>query len=280
MSEHINNLVVVSDLHMICRLGLCPPDGIDLDDGGHYQPSELQRRVWDMWEHFWRDWVPMATRGEPYAVVLNGDAVDGGAHHGNTTHISDNKNDQERMALRVLEPIVELCGGRYYHIRGTEAHAGRSGVDEERLARQLEAVPDESGRHARWELWVRLGGRALVHIMHHIGTAGSMAYETSAIQKELEQAFVESARWGDEPPDVVCRSHRHRNAETRIQTRKGFATSFTTAAWQLKTPFANRIAGARQTQPQIGGSLIRVGNEDVWTRHQLWKLDRPREVML
>lgn len=271
----VNNLVVVSDLHMICRLGLCPPTGCALDDGGRYAPSKLQRIVWGWWESFWGEWVPQATKGEPFAVLVNGDAVDGGAHHGNTTHISANTVDQERLALGVLKPIRDLCDGRFYMIRGTEAHAGKSGCDEETIAKRLGAIPDRSGRHARWELWVRVG-HALVHAMHHIGTAGGLAYETTAIHKELEQAFVEAGRWGQEHPDVIVRSHRHRNAETRIQTKRGFATSFTTAGWQLKTPFAHRVAGARQTMPQIGGSLIRCGDEDVFTRHRLWNVERPK----
>jgi len=270
----INNLIVISDLHCGCRMGLCPPQGMKLDDGGRVTPSKLQRTVWRWWEEFWNEWVPDVTRGEPYAVVLNGDAVDG-AHHNSTTQMSQNIEDQVEMTYEILRPVVEACEGRYYHLRGTEAHVGQSGVDEERLAKRLGAIPDESGKHARWEMWIRVG-HGLVNIMHHIGTAGSMAYETSAIQKELEQAIVEAGRWNDEIPDVVARSHRHRNAETRIQTYKGFATSFTTAGWQLKTPFVYRVAGARQTQPQIGGSLIRSGDQDVFTRHFLKNIARPK----
>ena len=270
----VPNLVVVSDLHVVSHLGLCTAAPFVMDEGGEYHASALQRKVWAWWEEFWGEWVPLVCRGEPFAVALNGDAVDGGAHHGNTNHITADLGDQQKLAVAILKPVVEACEGRYYHIRGTEAHAGQSGVDEERLASALGAVPDPDGRRARWELWIRVG-RGLVHLTHHIGTAGSLAYETTAIHKELEQAFVEAARWSDEPPDVVVRSHRHRNAETRIQTSKGFATSCTTAGWQLKTPLAHRIAGARQTQPQIGGSLVRCGDEDIYTRHRLWKLDRP-----
>ena len=78
----------------------------------------------------------------------------------------------------------------------------------------------------------------------------------------------------------MARSHRHRNAEVRVQTHKGFATVFTTASFQLKTPFAYRIAGARQSLPQIGGSLLRCGNEDLYTRHFVKSMDRPEEVVL
>ena len=267
------NAIVVSDPHIGCRLGLCRPEGIKLDDGGKYLPSPLQLKVWAMWREFWDDWVPMVTRGEPYILIVNGDGLEG-VHHGSTTQISQNLEDQSELGYQILGPEVDKAEG-YYHIRGTEAHVGKSGVEEERLAKRLGATPNKEGQYARWDLWIRID-RALVHAAHHIGTSGSLAYETSAIHKELEQAFVEAGRWNDEIPDVLVRSHRHRNAETRIQTYKGFATSCTTAGWQLKTPFTYKIAGARQTQPQIGGTLIRCGDEDIYTRHKLWKIERPK----
>lgn len=270
----VNNLVFVSDTHIASRLGLCWPNGMQLDDGGVAMPSRLQLIVWEWWCEFWDVWVPEVCRGEPYGIVFNGDIIDG-IHHNDTTQMSANLEDQSELAYQIMKPRVEAAEGRYYHIRGTESHVGPSAREEERLAKRLGAIPNEEGQHARWELWVNLG-KYLVHAMHHIGTSGSMAYETSAIQKELEQSFVESARWDDEPPDVLVRSHRHRNAETRIQTRKGFATSCTTAGWQLKTPYVYRIAGARQTQPQIGGTVVRCGDEDIYTRHKLWKIERPK----
>lgn len=272
--ERINNLIVVSDTHCGDRLGLCSPEGMRLDDGGRALPSPLQGKVWSWWTEFWAEWVPDVTRGEPYAVICNGDAIDG-VHHNSTTQMSQNLEDQSELAYQIFEPIAKGCKGKYYHLRGTESHGSPSCREEERLAKRLGAIPNDEGQFARWELWIRVG-KGLVHIMHTIGSAGSMAYETSAIQKELEQAFVEAGRWNDEIPDVVVRSHRHRNCETRIQSYKGFATCCVTAGWQLKTPYTYKIAGARQTRPQIGGTLIRCGDEDIYTRHKLWKIERPR----
>jgi len=274
----INNLVVISDIHAGCKLALCPKGGVQLDEGGIYMPSKPQQKLWVMWEYFWDKWVPMVTRGEPYAVVCNGDAVDG-VHHNSVTQITHNLTDQGKIAYEILKPVVDKCGGRYYHIRGTEAHVGSSGMQEEALAAKLGAIPDEQGNFARWELWVEVG-KGLVHLTHHIGTCGSMAYETSAVQKELEQSFVEAARWGARPPDVIVRSHRHRNVETRIRAKNGFATACVTAGWQLRTPFVYRLAGGRTSQPQIGGTVVRYGDEDMYTRHQVWDIERQKTVVL
>jgi hypothetical protein len=275
----INNLVVVSDTHCGCRLGLCPPEPIPLDDGGVYLHSNMQARVWEWWREFWDEWVPDVCRGEPFAIVVNGDALDG-VHHRAVTQVSQNLADQARIARAVFEPLLDLCNGQLFWIRGTEAHVGPSAQEEERLAEALGAIPNEQGQHARQELYLRLGGKTLVHLAHHIGTTGSMHYESTALMRELAEAYVESGRWGLDPPSVAVRSHRHRNAEVRVQTSKGFATVCTTAGWQLKTPFAYRIAGARQALPQIGGTLVRVGDEDVFTRHFVRTLSRPPEVVL
>jgi hypothetical protein len=273
------NRVIISDLHCGCQFGLCPPE-IKLDGGGIYRASPLQIAIWENWESFWNEWVPQVTHNEPYSVIVNGDTQDG-VHHRSTTQISHNLSDQQNIAEACLRPIINKCDGQMYIIRGTEAHVGQSAENEERLARSLGVIPDDNGNYSRFELWIRTGG-ILCHIMHHIGSCGSAAYESTAVHKELTESFVEAGRWGDEPPQIVVRSHRHRCSEVRIPAMKNgetcYSISFTTAGWQGKTPFTFKIPGARISQPQVGGSLIRVGDEEVHTRHKYWRIARPKIV--
>jgi hypothetical protein len=271
----IRNVIVVSDIHIGCCLALCHPDGAELDDGGLYKPSPLQLKVWSIWREFWDVWVPKATHGEPFAVIFNGDAIDG-VHHNSTTQWSHNTKDQIRHAHKILAPVVAACGNRYYHIRGTEAHVGQSGKDEEALAKDLGAIPNEQGQHARYELWLRMDGGGLIHALHHVGTTSSAQHETSAINAELASIYNDCGRWGREPPDVVVRSHRHRCAEVRLPHHRGYAVSMVTACWQLKTPFTWKLAGARVTTPQIGASLIRQGDEELHTRHMVVDIGRSK----
>ena len=72
----VKNLVVISDTHCGCQLALCPSK-IRLDNGGTYHASRFQTEILTCWNYFWTQWVPQVTRGEPFAVVLNGDAMDG-----------------------------------------------------------------------------------------------------------------------------------------------------------------------------------------------------------
>jgi len=271
--KRLSNIVVVSDTHCGCQLGLCPPEGLRLDEGACTPPSSLQRRVWGFWEEFWGEWVPRVTRGEPYAVVMNGDAIDG-RHHGATHQISQNITDQIDLAHRIFAPVAQKAEGGYYHIRGTEAHVGPSAEAEEALAGRLGAVPNSAGQHARWELWKKLGPH-LCHFLHHVGTTGSSAYEATAVHKEMAESMVEAGRWGDQPPQVIVRSHRHRCLEVRIPTAAGYGIAIVTPAWQLKTPFTWKVPGARLSQPQIGGVLIRLGDEELHSRFKVWRVERP-----
>lgn len=272
----VNNLVVVSDLHVGCALGLCRPEGHARDEGGRYQPSAFQRKVWTWWDEFWGDVVPEVTNREPYAVCVNGDALDG-VHHQSVSQWTHNLTDQGRAAAEILKPVVEGCEGRYYHVRGTEAHVGKSAGDEERLARELSAIPNEDGNHARYDLWKMVGPR-LVHLLHHIGTTGSQAYEATAVHKELVESFVEAGRWRERAPDVIVRSHRHRALKTSIPTSDGEAIAVVTPGWQGKTPFVWKIPGGRLSQPMFGGVIIRWSETHgvLFVRDWVKSLSRPR----
>lgn len=271
----IPNLVTISDTHCGSRLALCPPDGVRLDDGGIYMPSIIQLKLWQIWEGFF-EWVEHVCQGEPYYLIHNGDVVEG-SHHGDTTNWSTNLLDQARAAIEILKPRIEHkhCVG-YYQIRGTEAHVGKQAVEEERIARELGAIPNEEGQYARWELWKRLGDD-LCHFLHHIGTTSSAQHEVSALNAELAALYTDAGRFGREPPRIVVRSHRHRCSEIRLPIHGVYATCFVTPAWQLKTPYAWRLAGARVTTPQIGGSVIRFGHDELHTRHYVINIERSKE---
>jgi len=277
-ASNISNIVVVSDLHAGCQFALCPQK-FQLDGGGYYTLSSAQEKLWELWsEHFWGKWVPKVTRGEPFAVVVNGDCLDG-RHHGATTQISQNLKDQRNVARQILEPIVERCQGNFYMTRGTSVHVGEAAEDEEEVARSLGAIQDEDGNHARNELWIKMGN-CLSHILHHIGTTGTTAYEPTALARELGEMFAESGRWKLDAPNVVIRSHRHRLSEVTLPTADGYGICATTPAWQMKTPFVWKIPGGRISTPQFGGILIRQGDEEFYVRHKVWNAKRSRKVVI
>ena len=276
----MRNIIIISDLHCGCQFGLC--NGIvRLDGGGTYIPNRFQKEVYKNFNEFWGEWVPRVTKNEPYIVVINGDAIDGN-HHNSTTQISHNLETQSRIALTCIEPVLDSkkCKG-YYHVRGTEAHVGPSAQEEERLARELGAIPDDLGNHARNDLWIEMD-KQLIHFAHHVGTSSSSSYESTAVYKELIEAYTEAGRWNEKPPTIIVRSHRHRAFKIEVPAENsavenGFATAIVTPGWQLRTPFVYKLASGRSGAPQIGGILIRAGHEDgLFTRSRTWKMKRPK----
>lgn len=273
VNKKTNNLICIGDTQCGCRLGLCPKEPVPLDDGGVYKASHLQRKMLKHWDEFWNKWVPRVTKNENYGIVHLGDLIDG-VHHNTTTQISHNLADQAYIAKKLIQPLIDnpKCVV-YYQIRGTESHVGKSGVEEERIARELGAKPDKYGRYARYELWIEVG-KGLCHIMHHIGTTGSAYYESTAPHTELVAEFTEAGRWHNRPPDFVIRGHRHRYIEIALPAEIGDAKSIVIPGWQLKTPFTFRTAGARLAPPQMGGLIVRQGDEDIYTRHKVWTMER------
>jgi hypothetical protein len=264
-------VVIVSDIHAGCQLAVCP-SLVHLDEGGEYIPNEIQKIIYGWWQEFWEVHVPEMTNKLPYSIIVNGDSVDG-THHGSTHQISQNLTDQGKIATELLKPLVDKCEGRFYIIRGTEAHVGKSGQEEERLAMELGAIPNKYGQYARNELW-KIVGNHLIHVLHHIGSTNSQSYESTAVHAELVAAYNEAARWGEQPPDIVVRSHRHRYFETIIATQKGRGRAVITPGWQAKTPFSFKI-GSRNQRPQFGGVvIIESPAGELYTRSKVWSLER------
>lgn len=276
-NSNLYNTVAIGDLHCGDQLGLFPCDApFKLDGGGIYEPNIIQKKIWAMWQEFWTEHVPRFTKGENYDIVICGDLIDG-RHHGAVHQISQNLATQAKIAQAALDPVIKRCRGRLYIIRGTEAHTGPSGEQEELLAERLGALPNEEGNYARFDLWKKIGD-ALVHFLHHIGTTSSQAYETTAPHKELIESLAESARWRQSPPDIIVRAHRHRLIKTEIASGNNRAQAVVLPGWQGKTPFTWKVAGGRITQPQIGGVVLRQGDAEFFTLHKIWALSRSKEV--
>ena len=279
---NIKQAIIISDLHCGCQFGLFALDSITLDNGGQYYPSELQKKVTQWWREMWDEWIPDVTRDRDYALVINGDTTDG-RHHNAVTQITQNLKDQLHIAKEILDPIVSLPHCKKLFItRGTEAHTGQAGENEDMLAESLHAIPDEIGNYARNELWLRIGGEhgALAHILHHISPAGYTAYETTALMRELASSYEQAARWGYPAPDFCIRSHRHRNAEARVPTKNVYGYSITTPGWQLQTPLVWRIIGGRNSLPQFGGIFIRQGDKEHYSRAFVRNITRTPEVVI
>ena len=279
---HSNNAVLIGDIHAGCKLSVYPTDpDILLDLGVGHKPSKLQRTITGYFYEFFDHYVPAFCEGEPYVLILAGDSLDG-RHHKSVTQVSQNIADQLKIAEALLRPIIERpeCKALYM-IRGTEAHVGPSAENEETLAKTLGAIPDKEGHFSRFVLKKIIGNpkgaNCLIHAMHHIGTTGSQAFESTAVMKEITESFIEAARWGTRPPDYIVRAHRHRFIHVRIATRNERAEGIVLPGWQGLTPFTYKLPGSRMAVPQFGGVVIRQGKEEHYSRQKVWPIYGPEE---
>lgn len=269
--ESVPNIIAISDTHCNSTIGLCLPQGHRLDDGGRYTPSQFQLKLWELFEDFTSAWIPRVTKGDPWHLVINGDAIDGD-HHRTPAIISRNLHDQFRVARDTLSGLVSECrksGGKYYHVRGTEAHVGPSAQEEERLAESLGAVPDRNGNFSRWRLRLKLGEH-IVSFRHHIGGGASQAYEGTALTKTQAGQFSDAGRWGRPVAQVDVRAHRHRYGKWEKDGRDGHYITIVCPGWQGLTPYSHRQSDPQE--PEFGGILVRLGDEEIFTRSRVYSL--------
>jgi len=267
-------IVSVSDLHTGSTTGLLPT-GVKGVDGTPIGQNPFQKTLYKYWRHFWHEFVPEVTKGASALFVeINGDAIDG-VHHDTTNIVSNSWKAQEDAAIQTLQEVPELCPKKideWFFVKGTEVHVGKNGDSEERIAKTLGAVQNEIGEYASYQWRIDVDGM-LFQFAHHIGTTSSAAYESSAPMRELIAALVEAAQWGQKLPDVLVRSHRHRFIEVPIPTERGRIRVVITPAWQLRTPFVERID--RMRLPHIGGVVYLVDNGRIQVCEKLYKLPQP-----
>lgn len=264
--------VVISDLHVGCGMAIMPKDGALLDTGGTHFPSPLQQKLSDRWEQWFWPTVEKETGGR-YNVCVNGDLIDG-VHHQATTQWSHNILDQRRACVELLRPIRERAN-RFIVVRGTESHVGASGQHDEAIAEALGAEKSPAGTFSHWEVFLRFGGK-LVHIAHHIAATTSPFAKSSALQRQIALSYVNSGRWGDEPPVMFVRSHRHQCSWVGEPCKHGIVTCLVSPAWQLKTPYVHRMA--LMSEPEYGGIILFAGDNGVYHKPLVERVERPEEI--
>lgn len=182
-------------------------------------------------------------------TVLNGDVFDGDHHHTRQI-ITRNEATQLRLAVDVLEPLINITN-QLYIVRGTEAHVGNSGSMEEKLADDLSAEPDKAtGAQSWWHLKLDVNN-VRFDIAHH-ATMGRLPHtKPNSANKLAAMAIFASAERRERPPSLVVRSHMHQWADSG----DNYATrAIQLAGWQLATGYVHRIQPGALAD--IGGLIV------------------------
>lgn len=213
-----------------------------LDDGQVVQPSKPQLWLWDCWlgVHERVKAIAKDHRADLWAI-LNGDLVDGPAHHGTTQTMSNHPDAQSYIAAETFRVTQNLKPKRLFVVRGTEVHTGQSGSVEESIAHMIGAERDpETHLWSRWHLRLRVHG-LLLDVQHHGKGLGRLPHTKQNGANSLAwRVFQTHVERNLEPPALVVRSHLHQFADSygaNRRTRGLFLPSF-----QLKTAYVHRVA--------------------------------------
>lgn len=271
MSERTVVLGVCSDIHAGSTLGMCPREGVHLDDGGSYTPSPEQIWLADHWDAAWLHVEQVAERASKsgpvdFGLVVNGDATDGN-HHGTVQILSGAEGAHIKCATECLRTPLKLNPKWVWVVRGTEAHVGKSGGLEEGMAVAMsrEGAPIQrdvnTGSWSSWYVMLDINGK-LLDFAHH-GRMGQRAHTRAGYAKHYaHDIWTERKLRGERAPDLAVRSHFHTYEDTgpRHPTRPT-TRLVQMPAWQLKTAFGWRVAVESLSDIGLVAIVIRPGEE-------------------
>lgn len=259
-------LADVGDFHINSTTALLGHP-VQLDDGGHYSPSERQAWIWSRFIRYCQLVESVRRRLRlPLWVLLKGELADNNRHK-TTQIISRNEADIIEMAVQHLTPLVQAAD-HVIVLRGTEAHVGPSAWLDEQIARALRdrilgsrLIGDPVTNTASHFIWRGTIGGIHIHAGHHPGAASRVPhtrgneanraahrifYEYSRINSRLWRAEQAPTGW----PDLALFGHNHYPADSKNHHP---VRAVITPSWQLNTVFGHRLGG---DQLPIGGNII------------------------
>lgn len=270
-SKPIRKVLVISDTHCGSKLGLCPPNATSVE-GDPISQSAENAWVWERWCEFQTQWLPDIIKGDPYALVLNGDLIEG-VHHGGSQVLSNQPADHFLIASLALEPVAAKAA-KVFVILGTETHTGAH--SEHQMAYMLGAEPNGK-RHAWPELNLQVHGCSCKFV-HHMPTSAVDWTRGGGLSRQRAAAQLEAARHGETVPKVVVGGHRHIFDCLTDQ----WGMSIACPPWQVKTRYAEKVA--THSRSTVGGVVLdwsgKAEGELPQVHARTWAAALPPEIKL
>lgn len=231
-------VLVLSDLHVGSTVGLMPPD-FETVEGNKIEHNAVQRFLWESWLDM-NEWLSRTTEGANYAVVINGDLIEGD-HHGTKQIWSKDTSDHVRAAEICLQPVLSRAVSLFI-VRGTECHTNNHEVS---LGRILKAVNNpDTGLPSFDRLHLSVNGCRCV-FRHHIGTSIRSWTGATQLAAVLAEETIQAVNNGEPPPQVVCAAHRHKFGSYT----NGHGTVVISPPWQMLTRHGFKVVPEARTQP-------------------------------
>lgn len=231
-------LLIVSDLHCGSSVGLLPPNFKTLE-GQPVNQSAWQEWLWECWTEMLL-WVERETAGSNYAVVINGDIIEG-VHHGTKQVISPDVSDHLNAAEIVCRPLIARAS-RTYIVKGTECHTNGTETTLGKILR-TESNPD-TGLPSWDRLHLTIRGCRCA-FSHHVGTSTRSWTEATQLASILAEEALQAMKNGEDFPQVVGRAHRHKFGTFS----NGRQLAVISPPWQGLTRHGHKVVPEARTQP-------------------------------
>ena len=244
-------LVVLSDSHVGSSTAVSPlrytVHNRSSYEAQTMEANRLQKWLYANWIDFF-DYVKSKARKHRIIVAHLGDVIDYN-HHGSTQLVQE-VGDQVEMAKTLLMPYREIAD-KFIGILGTAAHAGADHATEVSLYQELKADFIEQ------QMTIDIDG-VLVDLAHH-GRAGFRPWTSSAASLASE-IMLDYAQSGMPLPNYIFRGHLHVMDDSGSKFEN--TRLIQCPSWQLRTTYANRVAGNTR-RSDIGGILLNDGKLDL-----------------
>lgn len=258
-------IAIASDLQCGGTTAICPPK-VELDDGGIYQASKLQKSVYKFWVDIWKD-VKEVAGDDEILFVFVGEPGDGN-HHRTPQIWTQRITEQAGAALTCLN-IPSQLANKVYCLRGTPAHSDMTFDIDDIVAKELGAHKLKA--HYTLELEVQ----GIKFFFKHKGPPPGTKEHTFAdgIRRELRDQFYKSIRRGKKPPQYYVWAHYHQKTYATYDVEyKGEDMTlhgYIVPGWQLSTAYISSLIKGEEII-QIG-ILYFVVEDGVITHH--WIVD-------
>lgn len=236
----IKLVAVLADLHVGSTKAILPP-GFKTVEENEIRLNSMQEWLWECWGRA-NQFLEDVAAGEPYALVINGDVIEGN-HHGTKEIWSPEVKDHVSAAHQLLEPVAARAGVSFM-VRGTECHTNNREVS---LAEMLGCEKNPATGLAAFDR-LTLDVNGVRHVFrHHIGTSIRRGLAGTQLSINLAEEQVEAVNNGEAIPRVVCCAHRHKFGYYKDDN----GICVVSPPWQGLTRFGHKVVSQARTKPGI-----------------------------
>jgi hypothetical protein len=268
-------VVFVSDIHINSKQAVSLKK-IDLGDGNYYEANKIQTALLAAWNDMWGD-IKQRAGGKNLVIIFGGEIIDIDFKNRSNQYITKSSEQARDHALELLEKPLSMAS-KVIVVRGTEAHVGNNGEQDEKVAAMIDkerkGIVIKNGREFSWHYFRGYIGGRMFDVAHHVNMGGMARTERNAANHLAADLMMSYNRWGEAYPDFALRGHVHRFADSSFNYPIRAVIS---GCWQTATSYVHRISKGAD-KPEIGALFIDPSSKTVERLFYDYKRESPEFV--